>query len=205
MKNLFPFVFIFFLASCFEVRQCKDCTLSNGIIRNTRIERVIVIPNWNDSVLIFVNGKSQKRDTFFVEEKKLEEVDRSNYEIEISSQDFIDIGLTIRRKGDVRNYGFVWGQYSCKEDKYELNISWLDFWDWGELVNERPTDHSSFERIDQLKIGKLTISEVLAFTPNLAKFPSGSERDIQKIFWHHKLGIIQFESKSTGNWSRDFF
>lgn len=205
MKYYITILILILATGCFPVRHCKNCTFLNGVINNTKEDRKITLPHWNDSVLVFTNKGNTMRDTFYVVKKKIAEVDKGSFQIENSSKDYLKIELSLRRKKDGETFRLYFGQYTCADDVLKLNISVLDFWEWATLSNNIPGIHSNNQKINQILIGENTYKNIWLFQPNIEAFPVALNNDVQKIFWHVELGLLQYESKTTGIWYREAY
>lgn len=130
----------------------------------------------------------------------LKEVDKASFQIENSSKDYLEVGLSLKRKKDNETFRLYFGQYTCVDDVLNLNISVFDFWDWVALKNNKPSSHTINKKIETLTVGDRTYNNVWVFKPNAKGFPNALEKDIQTIYWDEVLGLIRYESNSTGVW-----
>lgn len=204
MKQIVFVLTTFFAVSCVSVRQCKNCVFINGVIHNSKVDQTIKLPHWNDSVLVFVNKISLERDTFLVINKDLKEVDKGSFQIEKSSKDYLEIGISLKRKSDSETFRLYFGQYTCVDDLLELNISVFDFWDWATMKNNMPTKKTLNTKLEELSLGGRTYQNVWSLKPDPEWKSVWNKRDIQTIFWNQENGLVQYESWSTGMWYRDF-
>jgi len=205
VRVLFILFLAFFLAGCFPVRHCAHCNFSNGTILDAKTKFSIKLPHWQDSILVFKNAVSNRIDTFLVVKKKLKEVDKSSFQIENSSKDYLDLSLSLLRKKDKELFRLYWGQYTCKDQELKLYLSVLDFWDWVTLINNiSATDHTVNRKFESLVVNGKEYSNVWVFAPNEKGFPNAGKKDIQKIYWHSKLGLLKYVSQKTGDWERVF-
>jgi hypothetical protein len=196
-RYLILFLLPIIISSCFSARKCPknfDFTTKDSLL----------IPYLKDDILIFESDKGVT-DTFYITSKEKSLTDYHD-PIEAGAQHYLELKISYTNKRFTNtppyNMPLLTVKKKCLTGELFIASDWIDYW-YG-LQFDRNTGYidSYPDTLHNFRMGDKTLPVVLKFQTDTTKYPDAIENEIKTVYWLPGTGVVKYESRNSGWWTR---